>query len=207
MSIWFLYKDPMFQRIQIVNSEIRKLRRKISLEDKNTDEAAEEKGGKKPAKSLGKGRKRKRSVAEEEEEEEEEHKEVKKEEEVEEKKKSGKAVAGVNRRNAVLFTRKKAATEDKTDKKDKDRIEGEEEDVKKKKTAEAEETDTFEFHEPETPREGYRGRKTRKGRELEKSILEAKAERFVGGPKIHEEMFKTYRQGGGVDTDTDTGSI
>ena len=183
-----------------MNSEIRKLRRKISLEDKNTEETAEEKGGKKSTKPLGKGRKRKRSVAEEEEEEKEE----KKEEEEEEKKKSGKAVAGVNRRNAVLFTRKKAATEDKTDKKDKDRVESEDEDGKKKKT-EAEEPDTFEFHEPETPREGYKGRKTRKGRELEKSILEAKAERFVGGPKIHEEMFKTYRQGGGVDTDTDTG--
>ena len=83
-------------------------------------------------------------------------------------------------------------------------MESEDEDGKKKKT-EAEEPDTFEFHEPETAREGYKGRKTRKGRELEKSILEAKAERFVGGPKIHEEMFKTYRQGGGVDTDTDTG--
>ncbi len=40
---------------------------------------------------------------------------------------------------------------------------------------------------------------------MEKSILEAKAERYVGGPKLDDEMFQTYRQGGGLDTDTDTG--
>lgn len=40
---------------------------------------------------------------------------------------------------------------------------------------------------------------------MEKSILEAKAERFVGGPKLDDEMFQNYRQGGAVDTDTDTG--
>ena len=82
-------------------------------------------------------------------------------------------------------------------------------------------TDKFQFHEPDTPvpasasttpgaeRSGPGGwranRKTRKGREMEKSILEAKAEKFMGGPAMHEEMFQTYRQGGAVDTDTDTG--
>ena len=50
----------------------------------------------------------------------------------------------------------------------------------------------------------------RKGKELEKSILEAKAERFMGGPKMDDEMFQTYRgstAGAGVDTDTDTGDL
>ena len=48
---------------------------------------------------------------------------------------------------------------------------------------------------------------SRKGKELEKSILEAKAEKFMGGPKMDDEMFQTYRGSGGVDTDTDTGNL
>ena len=95
-----------FQRIQILLSEIRKLRRKISLDKKEGKTEVDKSKKNTPG---GRGRKRQRSSENEKEE-------VKVEEEEEEEKKSGKAVVGVNRRNAVLFTRKKAATEEKEDK-------------------------------------------------------------------------------------------
>ena len=87
-------------------SEIRKLRRKISLDKKEGKTEVDKSKKNTPG---GRGRKRQRSSENEKEE-------VKVEEEEEEEKKSGKAVVGVNRRNAVLFTRKKAATEEKEDK-------------------------------------------------------------------------------------------
>lgn len=186
------------KRIQILLSEIRKLRRKISLDKKEGKTEVDKSKKNTPG---GRGRKRQRSSENEKEE-------VKVEEEEEEEKKSGKAVVGVNRRNAVLFTRKKAATEEKEDKitKRNDRsVEPEEAGTPGAKKPDG--GDKFEFNEPSTPTEtGYRGRKTRKGKELEKSILEAKAEKFMGGPKMDDEMFQTYRGSGGVDTDTDTGA-
>jgi len=213
----------------------------------NTAAEKSSKGGKKIVKQ-GKGRKRFRSSEEEKAEKEQgdeaesaattaEGGEVDEAEgeDVSGRKKCGKGIAGVNRRNAVLFTRKKAATEDKGDKKKKDKDRKEEPEVqtseqtKKRRKVDdtntntaSSTTDKFQFHEPDTPvpasasstpgaeRSGPGGwranRKTRKGREMEKSILEAKAEKFMGGPAMHEEMFQTYRQGGAVDTDTDTGA-
>ena len=63
---------------------------------------------------------------------------------------------------------------------------------------------------PKTPsRAGGRGGKNgRKGGPdtVDRATLEANAARWTGGPTILEDsLFRTYRSGGGLDTDTDTG--
>jgi hypothetical protein len=92
----------------------------------------------------------------------------------------------------------------------------------------AEEKEEFEFPEPGVPaspgkRRGGGGETAKSGRGgrgkggtprksgPESSVdraaaLEANAARWTGGPTILEDsLFRTYRSGGGLDTDTDTG--
>merc|ERR1712013_740492 len=118
-----------------------------------------------------------------------------------------------NRRNAVLFTRKKEAA--KREEKPALKAEGKEEDDEddeKKGVDEQKQGGEFEFHEPEleTPTMAELPSQMRKkGRKLKRG--EERGSRggggCTGGPKIVDEnLFKTYRQGGGLDTDTDTGA-
>merc|ERR1719357_757434 len=117
---------------------------------------------------------------------------------------------GVNRRNAVLFTRKKEAA--KSEEKPALKAEGKEEDDEEKGTDEQKQGGEFEFHEPEleSPTAAELPSQMRKkGRKLKRG--EERGSRggggCTGGPKIVDEnLFKTYRQGGGLDTDTDTGA-
>jgi len=120
---------------------------------------------------------------------------------------------GVNRRNAVLFTRKKEAA--KSEEKPALKAEGKEEDDEddeKKGVDEQKQGGEFEFHEPEleSPTAAELPSQMRKkGRKLKRG--EERGSRggggCTGGPKIVDEnLFKTYRQGGGLDTDTDTGA-
>lgn len=126
---------------------------------------------------------------------------------------------GVNRRNAVLFTRKKAAqSEDKHVKKE-DGDKGDDtrsNSLRRRKSQDesSQQNDEFEFHEPTSPKSPRsskkRGsRKSKKGEsgELKPAIPNQFKERITGGPKIVDEsLFQTYRQGGALDTDTDTGT-
>merc|ERR1712142_534850 len=126
---------------------------------------------------------------------------------------------GVNRRNAVLFTRKKAAqSEEKTALKKEDGDKGDEgrvSSLRRRKSQEdgSQNENEFEFHEPTSPR-SPRGKKkgsrrSKKGEtgDLKPAVPSQFKERCTGGPKIVDEsLFQTYRQGGALDTDTDTGA-
>jgi len=120
---------------------------------------------------------------------------------------------GVNRRNAVLFTRKKEAA--KSEEKPILKAEGKDEDEDEEgesKLEEQKQGGEFEFHEPEFESPSAtqlpsqlkkRGRKGKRGDERQGRGGAG----CTGGPKmVDENLFKTYRQGGGLDTDTDTGA-
>merc|ERR1712240_35792 len=115
---------------------------------------------------------------------------------------------GVNRRNAVLFTRKKAAqSEEKTALKKEDGDKGDEgrvSSLRRRKSQEdgSQNENEFEFHEPTSPR-SPRGKKkgsrrSKKGEtgDLKPAVPSQFKERCTGGPKIVDEsLFQTYRHG------------
>merc|ERR1719334_288998 len=175
-------------------------------------------------------KKRKRDTSDEESELKEDLKKKRKVEEECSDDKSKKKIekspekTGVNRRNAVLFTRKKEAA--KTEEKPSVKAGDEKEEVSsKEKTDEVAERkiDEFEFHEPDSPSESAprqqvskkRGRKPRRSlREGRDYGDERREQGCTGGPNIRagpctggptivdESLFQTYRQGAGLDTDT-----
>jgi len=144
--------------------------------------------------------------------------------------KSPQKTVGVNRRNAILFTRKKAGaaqSEDKPEKPSKKEDQEKAEEGKagpgrrrrsQEEASPEQERDEFEFHEnDDPPKSPILGRKrgpkpkknSKKGEAVDTKVAVPKQfkERVTGGPKIMDEsLFRTYRQGGGVDTDTDTGA-
>merc|ERR1712037_323221 len=89
---------------------------------------------------------------------------------------------------------------------------GEEDEEGESKLEEQKQGGEFEFHEPEfeSPSAAQlpsqlkkRGRKGKRGDERQGRGGAG----CTGGPKmVDENLFKTYRQGGGLDTDTDTGA-
>ena len=212
------------RRQQMIKVEIQKLRRKISIdklakkESKAEDPEEADDIKKKPSKKKITEKKRKREESEEEEVKEEPKKESKKKrktevEDVEEDEKSKKKAekgptktGGVNRRNAILFTRKKAAqSEEKPGKKD----ETEKDSVRRRRSQEENEEperDEFEFNDtddqqeqppPKSPRSLKKKNSKAKGK-----TRSEKAETVI----VDESLFQTYRQGGALDTDTDTGN-
>ena len=241
------------RRQQMIKVEIQKLRRKVSMEKgskKEKNEDAEESDGNKKKtekKKIVEGKKRKRDDKDTEEDQEDSKKKrlklkkAEKEEnddDAEDKDKSKKKeklekspqkTVGVNRRNAILFTRKKAGaaqSEDKPEKpsKKEDQEKAEEGKVgpgrRRRSQEEAspeQERDEFEFHENDDPpkspilgkKRGPKPKKnSKKGEAVETKVAVPKQfkERVTGGPKIMDEsLFRTYRCGG-VDTDTDTGA-
>jgi len=193
---------------------------KSSKDDKDLENVVKKKAGRPPKSKKGDEKKRKRDTSDEDGEKREEPKKKRKPEvdEVSEEKSKKKVEkspekTGVNRRNAVLFTRKKEAakTEEKPALKTEDGKEEEEEEGEAKGKEEAamtREQDEFEFHEPEATEQPVlamkkRGRRARP-REEAGGVRSGPC---TGGPRIMDEsLFRTYRQGGGLDTDTDTGA-
>jgi len=220
-------KNKRQQRIKI---ELQKVRRKVSIEKGSRKEKSEDmdvnderKSSKLKIKQEGKKRKRDLSDDESFKEEPKKKKVVDEDSEEKSKKKAEKSPlqkTGVNRRNAVLFTRKKEAQKSEGDKVIIKKEEDDEEMTefperrgslnsrrKKAEDSSSQQDDEFEFHEPEaqeTPTKvSKKSKKSKKG--VGPSDTHEK-EGVTGGPRIIDEsLFKTYRQGGTLDTDTDTG--
>ena len=217
------------RRQQMIKVEIQKLRRKISIdklakkESKSEEPEESEDVKKKPSKKKTTEKKRKREGSSEEDGKEEPKKESKKkrkteiedtEDDEKSKKKAEKGptkTGGVNRRNAILFTRKKAAqSEEKPGKNGED---GDKDSSRRRRSQEENEEperDEFEFNDQEEPLplppKSPRGLKKKNGKVKGKSKLE-KAEQEGGkGAVVDDSLFQTYRQGGALDTDTDTGN-
>lgn len=214
-----------------IKVEIQKLRRKVSIEkvarkDKVEElEESDEAKKKVSKKKSADGKKRKRDESDDDEELKEEIKKKRKLDSEDSDEKGKKKVekspqkTGVNRRNAVLFTRKKAAqSEEKPALKKEDGDKGEEvrsSSLRRRKSQDegSQQENEFEFHEPvspKSPRSKKKGnRKSKKGEsgDLKPAVPSQFKERITGGPKIVDEsLFQTYRQGGALDTDTDTGT-
>jgi len=219
------------KRQQKLKVEIQKLRRKVSIEKgarKEKPEELEESDDAKKKLSKKKsvdGKKRKRDDSDDDGSKEEIKKKRKidsedSDDKVKKKVEKSPQKTGVNRRNAVLFTRKKAAqSEEKPalkkedgDKSDDTRSNS----LRRRKSQDesSQQENEFEFHEPNSPKSPRsskkRGsRKSKKGEsgDLKPAVPSQFKERCTGGPKIVDEsLFQTYRQGGGLDTDTDTGT-
>lgn len=219
------------KRQQKLKVEIQKLRRKVSIEKgarKEKPEELEESDDAKKKLSKKKsvdGKKRKRDDSDDDGSKEEIKKKRKidsedSDDKVKKKVEKSPQKTGVNRRNAVLFTRKKAAqSEEKPalkkedgDKSDDNRSNS----LRRRKSQDesSQQENEFEFHEPNSPKSPRsskkRGsRKSKKGEsgDLKPAVPSQFKERCTGGPKIVDEsLFQTYRQGGGLDTDTDTGT-
>ena len=217
------------RRQQMIKVEIQKLRRKISIdklakkESKSEEPEESEDVKKKPSKKKTTEKKRKREESSEEDAKEEPKKESKKkrktevedtEEDEKSKKKAEKGekgptkTGGVNRRNAILFTRKKAAqSEEKTGKNE----DGDKDSSRRRRSQEENEEperDEFEFNDLEDaapPPKSPRSLKKKNGKAKGRAKLE-KAEQESGkGAVVDDSLFQTYRQGGALDTDTDTG--
>merc|ERR1712142_306778 len=214
-----------------IKVEIQKLRRKVSMEklakkDKTDDveEPDETKNKFSKKKSLD-GKKRKRDESEEEADSKDELRKKRKLESEDSDERGKKKVekspqkTGVNRRNAVLFTRKKAAqSEEKTPSKRDEDVKSDESrpsSLRRRRSQDdgSQQENEFEFHEPTSPKSPRsakkKGRKSRKGEsaDMKPAVPNQFKERATGGPKIVDEsLFQTYRQGGALDTDTDTGA-
>jgi len=213
-----------------IKVEIQKLRRKVSIEKGAKKDKAEEleesdEVQKKVSKKKSSDKKRKREDSEEEGQMKEEVKKKRRLDSEDSDEKGKKKVekspqkTGVNRRNAVLFTRKKAAqSEEKTNLKKEDSDKGDEgrvSSLRRRKSQEdgSQNENEFEFHEPTSPRsprgkkKGSRRSKKGESGDLKPAVPSQFKERCTGGPKIVDEsLFQTYRQGGALDTDTDTGA-
>lgn len=213
-----------------IKVEIQKLRRKVSIEkgarkDKVEELDESDEVQKRVSKKKSSEKKRKREDSDDEGQLKEEIKKKRRIESEDSDEKGKKKVekspqkTGVNRRNAVLFTRKKAAqSEEKPALKKEDGDKGEEVrsgSLRRRKSQEDEsqQENEFEFHEPtspKSPRNKKKGnRRSKKGEsgDLKPAIPNQFKERCTGGPKIVDEsLFQTYRQGGALDTDTDTGA-
>merc|ERR1712130_1079150 len=199
------------RRQEKIKVEIQKLRRKVSIEKGSKKKSGDKKRMREDSDDEGQLKeeiKKKRRLDSEDSDE----KGKKKIEKSPQK-------TGVNRRNAVLFTRKKAAqSEEKTALKKEDGDKGDEgrvSSLRRRKSQEdgSQNENEFEFHEPTSPR-SPRGKKkgsrrSKKGEtgDLKPAVPSQFKERCTGGPKIVDEsLFQTYRQGGALDTDTDTGT-
>jgi len=213
-----------------IKVEIQKLRRKVSIEKGAKKDKAEEleesdEVQKRVSKKKSNDKKRKREDSEEEGQLKEEIKKKRRLDSEDSDEKGKKKVekspqkTGVNRRNAVLFTRKKAAqSEEKTPLKKEEGDKGDEgrvSSLRRRKSQEegSQNENEFEFHEPTSPRsprgkkKGSRRSKKGESGDLKPAVPSQFKERCTGGPKIVDEsLFQTYRQGGALDTDTDTGA-
>jgi bromodomain and PHD finger-containing protein 1 len=187
-------------------------------EKESSDGTVKKKAGRPPKAKKSEEKKRKRGSSDEDAEDRDETKKKRKadgddagEEKTKKKVEKSPEKTGVNRRNAVLFTRKKEAakTEEKPVLKPDDEKEedgggpGPPEEVGRQLPSQK--TDEFEFHEPSSPGPATprlpasgrrRGRKPRRG--------EDSGGPCTGGPvvSVDESLFRNYRQGGGLDTDT-----
>ena len=215
------------RRQETIRVEIRKLRRKISIDVKTSKKEKVEESEdpedvkKKPSKKkIDKKRKREEEV--EEEVVKEEPKKKKKTTDNEDsdeksKKKSDKSpqkTGGVNRRNAILFTRKKAAQSEEKEKPGK-KEEGEKQDSSRRRRSQEEnvepERDEFEFNEADDvppPKSPKSLKKKAKGKNKAREPKGPGPDSPVKSSKVtmDDSLFQTYRQGGGLDTDTDTGN-
>ena len=191
--------------------------KKKSKEEKEVSEGESKKRAGRPSKSKKpEEKKRKRDGSDEEEQKDESKKKRKVDSEEGAEDKTKKKVekspekTGVNRRNAVLFTRKKEAA--KTEEKPNNQKPEEEKEVargaKEQEDPKKQKPDEFEFHEPDSPSSKTSlKKKARKARRGEERAGGLRSGPCTGGPRIVDEsLFKTYRQGGGLDTDTDTGA-
>ena len=221
------------RRQQMIKVEIQKLRRKISIDkmakkESKSEEQPEESDVVKKKVNKKKVEKKRKRDEEEETEVKEEPKKKRKVAESEDsdeksKKKTDKSpqkpgTGGVNRRNAILFTRKKAAqSEDKPDKKE-DSEKGDSSSRRRRSQEENAETerDEFEFNDeaeqvppPKSPKsqkkkiKGKGGKGKPHGGERDSSPAKPKPNQTKA---VDESLFQTYRQGAGLDTDTDTGN-
>ena len=220
------------RRQQMIKVEIQKLRRKISIdklakkESKSEEPEESEDVKKKPAKKKTTEKKRKREESSEEDGKEETKKESKKkrktevvedtEEDEKSKKKAEKGptkTGGVNRRNAILFTRKKAAQSEEKPGKSED---GDKDSSRRRRSQEENEEperDEFEFNDLEEaavpPPKSPRGLKKKNGKAGKGRARLDRTEQESGGKGavMDDSLFQTYRQGGALDTDTDTGKV
>ena len=209
-------------RTQKIKQEIQKLRRKISIDkmakkDKS-DEPEEVESSKNPKSAKKKVDKKRKREEDEDISSKELPKKKKKvvdteDNEEKSKKKADKdspqktGTGGVNRRNAILFTRKKAAaSEDKPSKKEDDKAETASSSRRRRSQEEnvEPERDEFEFNEADEPPAAASPKSQKK-----KSKNKGKSRAKQAGPDtvdVDETMFQNYRhQGGDLDTDTDTG--
>ena len=123
--------------------------------------------------------------------------------------KSPQKTEGVNRRNAILFTRKKAAqSEEKEKPKKKEEIEKTDNSRRRRSQEEnvEPERDEFEFNEVEDtmPPKSPKSLKKKKGKGRPKAIGPGPDSPIKSTKVVDDSLFQTYRQGGGLDTDTDT---
>jgi len=226
------------KRQETIRVEIRKLRRKISIDVKTSkkekveepEEQLEDVKKKPSKKKLDKKRKREEEEEDEEEVVKEEPKKKKKATDNEDsdeksKKKSDKSpqkTGGVNRRNAILFTRKKAAQSEEKEKPGGKKEDGDKEPGassrrrrSQEENLEPEERDEFEFNEAEDEAPARSKspkslkKKSSKGKTKTKEPRGPGPDSPVKSTKVtvdDSSLFQTYRQGGGLDTDTDTGA-
>ena len=211
------------RRQQMIKIEIQKLRRKISIDkiakkEKNEEpEESEDIKKKSGKKKFDKKRKREDDDVEEEikEEPKKKRKTIDQEDSDEKsKKKSEKSpqkTEGVNRRNAILFTRKKAAQSEEKEK-PKKKEEVEKTDNSRRRRSQEEnvepERDEFEFNEADDtiPPKSPKSLKKKKGKGRPKAIGPGPDSPIKSTKVVDDSLFQTYRQGGGLDTDTDTGN-